>query len=256
MELDIRSRRRRRPVDRLVTVACVLVTLLGVAFLVPSLLGYQRYVITGTSMTGTIDLGSVAFERVVPVADLAGRRRDHLPAARRVRPRPPGHAPHRRDQGRHVPHPGRRGPRPRPVDLPAGRPRPAARRLFRAVRRLRLPRPRRPDRPDGRDQRARRPHLPRSRCTSWSRACAAVPRPPRPAPRPRACRWWVAEPCASVWSPSSARCSSRATRSSAWAGPARRGAGPPPPRSPSSPRTTGRRPASPSPRSPPWCRAR
>ena len=70
MELDIRSRRRRRPVDHLVTVACVLVTLLGVAFLVPSLLGYQRYVITGTSMTGTIDLGSVAFERVVPVADL------------------------------------------------------------------------------------------------------------------------------------------------------------------------------------------
>ena len=71
MELDIRSRRRRRPVDHLVTLACVLVTLLGVAFLVPSLLGYQRYVITGTSMTGTIDLGSVAFERVVPVADLA-----------------------------------------------------------------------------------------------------------------------------------------------------------------------------------------
>ena len=70
MELDIRPRRRRRPVDHLVSLACALVTLLGVAFLVPSLLGYQRYVITGTSMTGSIDLGSIAFEEVVPVADL------------------------------------------------------------------------------------------------------------------------------------------------------------------------------------------
>jgi signal peptidase len=70
VELDIKPRRRRGPVHHLVSLACVLVTLLGVAFLVPSLLGYQRYVITGTSMTGTIDLGSVVFEKVVPVADL------------------------------------------------------------------------------------------------------------------------------------------------------------------------------------------
>lgn len=71
MELDITPRRRKGPVHYLVSLACVLVTLLGVAFLLPSLLGYQRYVITGTSMTGTIDLGSVAFEKVVPVEDLA-----------------------------------------------------------------------------------------------------------------------------------------------------------------------------------------
>lgn len=38
--------------------------------LVPSVLGYQRYVITGTSMTGTIDKGSIAYDRVVPVSKL------------------------------------------------------------------------------------------------------------------------------------------------------------------------------------------
>ena len=70
MELDIKPRTRRRPLQHLSTALCVLVTLLGLAFLLPSLLGYQRYVITGTSMTGTIDLGSVAFEEVVPVSDL------------------------------------------------------------------------------------------------------------------------------------------------------------------------------------------
>ncbi len=70
MELDITPRTRKGPLHHLTTALCVLVTLLGVAFLLPSLLGYQRYVITGTSMTGTIDLGSVVFEDVVPVADL------------------------------------------------------------------------------------------------------------------------------------------------------------------------------------------
>lgn len=70
MELDITPRRRRGPLHHAVTLVSVVATLLGLAFLAPSLLGYQRYVITGTSMTGTIDLGSVAFERVVPVTDL------------------------------------------------------------------------------------------------------------------------------------------------------------------------------------------
>jgi signal peptidase len=37
---------------------------------VPAMFGYERYVITGGSMTGTIDRGSVAFDRAVPVAEL------------------------------------------------------------------------------------------------------------------------------------------------------------------------------------------
>ena len=47
-----------------VTVGCA-------AYIVPGLLGYERYVITGGSMTGSIPKGSIAFEKAVPVADLA-----------------------------------------------------------------------------------------------------------------------------------------------------------------------------------------
>ena len=53
-----------------VNAACVVITLLACAFLLPSVMGMQRYAITGTSMTGTIDRGSVVFEEVVPVDDL------------------------------------------------------------------------------------------------------------------------------------------------------------------------------------------
>ena len=42
----------------------------GLCLLVPPLLGYQRYVITGGSMSGTFDRGSIVFARVVPVGDL------------------------------------------------------------------------------------------------------------------------------------------------------------------------------------------
>ena len=47
--------------------ACFAVAL---AMLLPSLLGMERYVITGGSMTGSYDRGSVVFEKSVPVADL------------------------------------------------------------------------------------------------------------------------------------------------------------------------------------------
>jgi signal peptidase len=47
-----------------------LVILGSVAFMVPSLLGYERYVITGGSMSGTFEIGSVVFEEPVPVEDL------------------------------------------------------------------------------------------------------------------------------------------------------------------------------------------
>lgn len=72
MEIVIQQQRRRprRFVNLAITTACVLVTLLAMAFILPSLFGLQRYVITGTSMTGTIDYGSVAVEEVVPVSDL------------------------------------------------------------------------------------------------------------------------------------------------------------------------------------------
>src|SRR4051794_10886328 len=52
--------------------AVVLALCLGLAglMLVPSLFGFQRYVVTGKSMTGSIDRGSVAFEQAVPVRQL------------------------------------------------------------------------------------------------------------------------------------------------------------------------------------------
>ena len=70
MEIEIQQRRPRRFVGRAITVTCVLVTLLALAFLLPALFGLQRYVITGDSMTGTIDLGSVVYDEVVPVNEL------------------------------------------------------------------------------------------------------------------------------------------------------------------------------------------
>jgi signal peptidase len=38
--------------------------------LFPGLVGYDRYVITSGSMTGTYDRGSVVFDEIVPVSDL------------------------------------------------------------------------------------------------------------------------------------------------------------------------------------------
>lgn len=71
--MEIATRRRLsllRPVRVVTTLLSLLVTLLALAFILPSFLGLQRYVITGTSMTGSIAFGSIAFEEVVPVRDL------------------------------------------------------------------------------------------------------------------------------------------------------------------------------------------
>jgi signal peptidase len=46
------------------------VTLACLAWLLPSVLGYERYVITGGSMSGTFEKGSLAFEQNVPTARL------------------------------------------------------------------------------------------------------------------------------------------------------------------------------------------
>lgn len=71
MEIEVTQQRRPRRVWRWTTSALSLVaTLLGLAFIVPSFFGLQRFVITGESMTGTIDMGSIAFEEVVPVSEL------------------------------------------------------------------------------------------------------------------------------------------------------------------------------------------
>jgi signal peptidase I len=60
-------RRLRGRVGGLLAAAAV--ALAGVV-LVPALLGYQRYVITSGSMTGTYDRGSIVFDRVVPTSSL------------------------------------------------------------------------------------------------------------------------------------------------------------------------------------------
>ena len=66
---------RRRPAARALNAATnlllVLVTLAGAGYLVPGLLGFERYVITGGSMSGTFEKGALVLERPVPVADLA-----------------------------------------------------------------------------------------------------------------------------------------------------------------------------------------
>jgi signal peptidase len=55
----------------MVTGLCVLALVFVVgAILLPSLLGLQRYVITGGSMTGAIPKGAVIYSRVVPVEEL------------------------------------------------------------------------------------------------------------------------------------------------------------------------------------------
>ena len=58
--------------------------ILALAVLVPALLGFQRYVITSGSMTGTYDRGSLVFDRVVPTSSLR--------AGDVITFRPPGHA--------------------------------------------------------------------------------------------------------------------------------------------------------------------
>ena len=60
----------RRLGTALATALCAACLGLAGLMLLPGLFGYQRYVITSGSMTGTYDRGSVVFDEVVPVADL------------------------------------------------------------------------------------------------------------------------------------------------------------------------------------------
>jgi len=70
VEIVTTQRRPRKWLKVLTTLVSVLMTLVGAALILPSVFGLQRFAITGTSMTGTIDYGSLTFEEVVPVSDL------------------------------------------------------------------------------------------------------------------------------------------------------------------------------------------
>ena len=60
----------RRLGGLVVNLVLVTLTLGAIAYVVPSFLGYERYVITGGSMSGTIEKGSVVFSKNTPATDL------------------------------------------------------------------------------------------------------------------------------------------------------------------------------------------
>ena len=64
------ARAGRRAAGLLVNLAIAAVLLVSAGFVVPGVLGYERYVIVGNSMASTFERGAVAFEELVPVADL------------------------------------------------------------------------------------------------------------------------------------------------------------------------------------------
>lgn len=61
----------RRSTGVITTLLLLAVTVGSAAYVVAGFLGYERYVITGGSMSGTFEKGSIAFEEHVPVVDLA-----------------------------------------------------------------------------------------------------------------------------------------------------------------------------------------
>lgn len=67
--------RRRSPLRKAgaiaTTLAAIATFLLAGVVLLPGLLGLERYVITGGSMSGTFERGAVVLAQVVPVGDLA-----------------------------------------------------------------------------------------------------------------------------------------------------------------------------------------
>jgi signal peptidase len=78
------TRRFRRTRALVANGALLLIVAAAALMLVPGLFGYERYVITSGSMTGTIDRGAVVFAKAVPVEKL--RRGDVITYS------PPGRA--------------------------------------------------------------------------------------------------------------------------------------------------------------------
>ncbi len=70
MEISTTTHRSGRLARVLVNLVCLVAVFAALLFIIPAALGLQRYVITGTSMSGSIDRGSMIFSEVVPVADL------------------------------------------------------------------------------------------------------------------------------------------------------------------------------------------
>jgi len=70
MEISTTSRRSGRLGRLLVNALCAATMVMAIAFIVPAAFGYERYVINGSSMSGSIELGSVVFAEVVPVSEL------------------------------------------------------------------------------------------------------------------------------------------------------------------------------------------
>ncbi|MCK8607847.1 signal peptidase I [Agromyces sp. C10] len=56
--------------NAMITAVALIATAIAALMLLPGLLGLDRYVITGGSMSGTFERGALVFERQVPVADL------------------------------------------------------------------------------------------------------------------------------------------------------------------------------------------
>ena len=145
---------RKRLGTALATALCAACLSLAGLMLLPGLLGYQRYVITSGSMTGTYDRGSVVFDKVVPVSDLrVGDAITYMP--------PPGSGPSGRITHRIVwigsdqvrapgpSHEGRRERGGRSMDLHARRSHTGSRRFPCPLRRLRALRPGDPPGADG-----------------------------------------------------------------------------------------------------------
>jgi signal peptidase I len=75
----------KRVFRMLATVLCIAaLAIVAVAIVMPALLGMQRYVITGGSMTGTIAKGSVIYSKLTPT--------DRLKVGDIITFRPPGYA--------------------------------------------------------------------------------------------------------------------------------------------------------------------
>lgn len=62
--------RRRRIISRLTTAAMIAAFALATIMVLPTLLGYERYVIISGSMEPTLPVGSVVYDEVVSVDDL------------------------------------------------------------------------------------------------------------------------------------------------------------------------------------------
>ena len=70
MEIEPVPRRRKLSSRARLLLALAVLTPVTLFALMPAMFGLERYVISSDSMAGSIDRGSVVFERVVPVGDL------------------------------------------------------------------------------------------------------------------------------------------------------------------------------------------